>query len=168
MIFSLLLVFLTKQNFLMVLIYTLFIHTVLGWISVVLYKAGWLSVSDDLYVQCCLFTIQTTVFTVCGPLSAAVVASAAATALCRWLLYCCCCCCCCTAALLMLLILGRAVVCSTVLSSLGIELATATLALANQQLSLLGRPCLTRPIQDSVAASLSLVRTLIHCWDEDL
>ena len=33
--------------------------------------------------------------------------------------------------------------------------------LANQQLSLLGRTCLTRPSQDSVAASLSLVWALI-------
>ena len=49
-----------------------------------------------------------------------------------------------------------------------LELETTPLALANQQLSLLGKTWLTRPGQDSVAASLSRVRTLIHSSDEDL
>ena len=40
--------------------------------------------------------------------------------------------------------------------------------LANQQLSLLGRTCLTRPSQDIVAASLSILRTLICSLDKDL
>ena len=45
--------------------------------------------------------------------------------------------------LLMMMIKGRTIVCSTVLPLP--ELATTPLALANQQLSLLGRTCLTRP-----------------------
>ena len=41
--------------------------------------------------------------------------------------------------LLLLQILGRTIVCRAVLPLAGLELATAPLALANQQLSLLGR-----------------------------
>ena len=54
--------------------------------------------------------------------------------------------------LLLLLDLGRTIVCSAVLPLPGLELTTTPLALANQQLSLLGRTCFTRPSQDSVAA----------------
>ena len=43
--------------------------------------------------------------------------------------------------MLLLLILGRTIVCTAVLPSPGLKLATAPLALANQQLSLLGRAC---------------------------
>ena len=43
--------------------------------------------------------------------------------------------------LLLLRILGWTIVCSATLPSPGLELATAQLALANQQLSLLGRTC---------------------------
>ena len=68
----------------------------------------------------------------------------------------------------MLWILGRTIVCSAVLPSPGLELMTTPLALANQQLSLIGRTCLMRPGQDSVAASLSLVRTQICSLDKDL
>ena len=53
--------------------------------------------------------------------------------------------------LLLLQDLGRTIVCSAVLPSPGLELTTTPLALANQQLSLLGRTCFTRPSQDSVA-----------------
>ena len=72
---------------------------------------------------------------------------------------------CCSAAaavllLLLPLILGRTIVCSAVLPSAGLKLATAPLVL--------GRTSLTRPIQDSVAASLSLVWGLIRSLDEDL
>ena len=56
---------------------------------------------------------------------------------------------------LLLQILGRTIVCSTVLK-------TTPLALANQRLSLLGRTCLTRAGQDSVAASLSIVWNLYN------
>ncbi len=70
--------------------------------------------------------------------------------------------------LLLLQDLGRTIVCSAVLPSPGLELTTTPLALANQQLSLLGRTCFTRPSQDSVAASLSIVQTLIRSSDEDL
>ena len=70
--------------------------------------------------------------------------------------------------LLLLLILGRTIVCNAVLPSLRLELVTAPLALANQQLSLQGRTCLTRPSQDSKAASLSLVQMLIRSSNEDL
>ena len=56
------------------------------------------------------------------------------------------------------------IVCITVL----LELMTAPLALANQQLSLLGRTCSTRPTQDSIAASLSIVWTVIRSSDEVL
>ena len=70
--------------------------------------------------------------------------------------------------LLLLQDLGRTIVCSAALPSPGLELTTAPLALANQQLSLLGRTCYTRPSQDSIAASLSIVRTLICSSDEDL
>ena len=64
------------------------------------------------------------------------------------------------APLLLLQILGRKMVRSTVLPSPRLELVTAQLALASQQLSLLGRACLTRPSQDSLTASLS---TLCGC-----
>ena len=43
--------------------------------------------------------------------------------------------------LLLQLILGRTIVCTAVLPLPGLKLATAPLALANQQLSLLGRAC---------------------------
>ena len=62
---------------------------------------------------------------------------------------------------LLLQILGRTIVCSTVLK-------TTPLALANQRLSLLGRTCLTRAGQDSVAASLSIVWNLIRSSDKNL
>ena len=70
--------------------------------------------------------------------------------------------------LLLILILGRTLpeVCSAILPSPGLEVTTAPLA--NQQLSLLDRTCLTRPSQDSVAASLSLVRMLIRSLDKVL
>ena len=71
------------------------------------------------------------------------------------------------APLLLRRILGRTIVCSTVLPSPGLELTTAPSALANQQLSLFHRTCLTRPSQDSVSASLSKVRTLIRSSNED-
>ena len=77
----------------------------------------------------------------------------------------------CSAVLQLLLLqnLGRTIVCSTVPPSPGLKLATTPLALANQQLSLLGcSTCLTRPGQDSVAASLSIVRTIIRSLDQDL
>ena len=45
---------------------------------------------------------------------------------------------------------------------------TICTTVANQQLSLLGRTCFTRPTQDRVAASLSIVQTLICSSDEDL
>ena len=62
----------------------------------------------------------------------------------------------------------RTIVYSAILPLLGLELATATMALANQQLSLLGSTCLTRPGLDSMAASLSIVQMLISSLDEDL
>ena len=71
--------------------------------------------------------------------------------------------------LLLLRILGRTIVCSTVLlPSPGLEFTTTPLELANQQLSLLARNCSTRPSQDSVAASLSKVQMLIRSLEEDL
>ena len=70
--------------------------------------------------------------------------------------------------LLLLQDLGRTIVCSAVLPSPGLELTTTPLALANQQLSLLGRTCFTRPSQDSVAASLNIVWVLISSLDKDL
>ena len=70
--------------------------------------------------------------------------------------------------LMLILMLGRTIVCVTVLPSPRLELTTTPLALANQQLSVLGRTCFTRPTQDRVAASLSIVRTLICSSDEDL
>ena len=73
----------------------------------------------------------------------------------------CCCCCCCRT-------LGRTIVCIAVLPSPGHELTTALFALASQQLSLLGRTCFTRPTEDSVAASLSIVGILICSSDKDL
>ena len=95
----------------------------------------------------------------------AVSCQAALTALlpgCSQLLCCCNCCCCC-----LLRMLGRTIVCRVVLPLPRLELATAPLALINQQLSLLGRTCLTRPRQDNVAASLSFLRTLICSLDKD-
>ena len=68
----------------------------------------------------------------------------------------------------MLQNLGRTIVCSAVLPSPQLELTTTPLALANQQLSLLGKTCLTRPCQDRVEASLSIVQTLISSSEEDL
>ena len=59
-------------------------------------------------------------------------------------------------------------VCSAVLPSPGLKRTSAPLVLSSQQLSLLGRTCLTRPGQNSVAASLGIVRKLIHSSDEDL
>ena len=70
--------------------------------------------------------------------------------------------------LLLLLDLGRTIVCSAVLPSPGLKLTTPPLALANQKLSLLGWTCFTRASQDSVAASLSIVGTLIRSLDKDL
>ena len=129
-------------------------------------------------------------YSICGPLSAAAAAAGCPSFVAALLLlYCCCCselpgccsfcwllccqgcplrfsccnCCCCC----LLRMLGRTIVCSAVLPSPGLELSTALLALANQQLSLLGRTCLTRPCQDSMAASLSLVRNLICSLDQD-
>ena len=55
------------------------------------------------------------------------------------------------AALLLLQILGRTIVCSSLLPLPWLELENAPLALARQQLSLLGRTCLTRPSQDRTA-----------------
>ena len=89
---------------------------------------------------------------------------------------CCCCCCCCRlplAALLLLLLPAADVgqdniLYSAILPLPRLELATTSLELANQQLSLLGSTCLARPGQSSVAASLSFVRTLIRSSDKDL
>ena len=48
---------------------------------------------------------------------------------------------------------------------LDVSVTTAPSALANQQMSLLGRTSFTRPSQDSVAAFLSIVRPLIPSSD---
>ena len=64
-----------------------------------------------------------------------------------------------TPLLLLLLLLqnhGRTIVCSAFLPSPGLKLVITPLALANQQLYLLGRTCLTRPSQDSMAESWRL------------
>ena len=70
--------------------------------------------------------------------------------------------------LLLLRIQGRTIVCRNILLSPGLKLVTTPLALANEQLSLLVRAYLTRSGQDSVAASLSIVRMLIRSSDKDL
>ena len=66
------------------------------------------------------------------------------------------------------LLLRRKIVCIAVIPSPRLYLATAPLAQPHQKLSLLGRTCSTRLDQASVAASLSIVMTLIRSSDEDL
>ena len=82
---------------------------------------------------------------------------------CPQLLCCCNCCCCCCC---LLRIMSRTIVCPRPGSN---SRPHHWLALANQQLSLLDWACLTRPrpCQDSMAASLSIVQTLIRSSDED-
>ena len=131
---------------------------------------------------------------ICGPLSAAVVAAAAADCPSFIWLPCCCfisaaaatvscqaaapsaagCSSCsaaraapsCSAAATD--VAAAAPLCNAVLPCPGLNLRPHLLAPANQQLSLLGRTCLNRPGQDSVAASLSLVQTIIRSSDKDL